>query len=316
MIPENFRLGYACINDTLRSKNIFTSRTLKLSTLEVRGLDYAKELAIQNLKDLQTILEWNLENGIYFMRISSNIFPFASHPEHGGYSLDFANDLLKSVGVFVRDNNIRITMHPGQFNVLSSPRDTVVQNTFLDLNHHCDILDRMGLDQNSVMIIHGGGKYDSKTNSLERLEKNILKLPERTRNRLVLENCEMSYSIEDLLPISEKLQIPIVIDTHHDDINHSTFRADYYFERVFKVWHNRSIKPKMHVSNSIEGCGPTRTERRKHSDYVRYFHESLLYIDFDIDIMLECKMKEKALFKLLEMKTDPFRQILILSDED
>lgn len=300
-IPENFRLGYACINTVLRNqkKPIFCSRTLRLNTAKANGIDYIKSLALQNVKDLYTILEYNVKNDIFFMRISSDLFPFATHSEFG-YDLDFADALLKKAGKYAKENGIRLTCHPGQYNVLSSNKEDVIVNTIKDLNHHCDFLDRMELDQDSVMIIHGGGVYNNKENALERLKQNIKLLPENTRNRLVLENCEMSYTIEDLLLISEELQIPLVVDFHHNAIKPSSEPIEFYFDRIFKVWNDRNIKPKVHVSNSLPGILDTdnKTKRRKHSDYIRFFHEPLLKITFDIDVMLEAKQKEQAIFRL------------------
>lgn len=300
-VPENFNLGYACINTELRKqkKPIFTSRTLRLATLQEKGYEYLNSLIHQNLKDLLTMLEWNKVHGIFFMRLSSEMFPFASHPTYG-YDITPFKDELVLVGDYAKMNGIRLTMHPGQFNVLSSPKEDVIQHTLLDLKHHAQILDLMGMGRDSVMIIHGGGVYGNKTKSLERLEKNISELPENVRNRIVLENCEMSYCVTDLLPISERLSIPIVLDFHHDSIYPSEFPIETYFERVFKVWSDRGIKPKVHVSNSVPGVKETdsKTARRKHSDYIQFLHESLLLIKFPIDIMLECKMKEQAILRL------------------
>lgn len=298
-IPENFRLGYACLNMHLREQDIFTSRTLRLATLKTKGLDYVKELAIKNITDLLTILKWNKENDIYFMRLSSEMFPFASHIDYG-YSLDFADVLLKEAGNYANENKIRLSFHPGQYNVLSSSSESIVQNTFRDLNMHCEILERMNLGKDSVIVIHGGGVYGDKDGSIKRLKENIMRLPENTKNRLVLENCEMSYCLEDLLPISEEVQVPIVIDMHHDSIYPSSEPVEFYFDRIFKVWSDRGIKPKVHVSNSVPGIKQTdnKTMRRKHSDYIQFLHDPLFLIKFPIDIMLECKMKEKALLKL------------------
>lgn len=294
-----FNLGYACICTELREKDIFSSRTVRLETFKKKGLDYVKELALQNLRDLLTILKWNKENDIYFMRMSSDMFPFASHHEHG-YSIDFAKELLEEIGNYAKDNKIRLTMHPGQYNVLSSPDENIIKRTILDLAHHANIMDTMGIDQNGVMIIHGGGVYGNKKTALERLENNINNLPENIRKRLVLENCEMSYSIEDLLPISERLLIPIVIDMHHDDINPSSKNVYSYFKRVFRIWKLRGIKPKMHISNSVPGItlSDSITARRKHSDFIYHIHEEVYMLNFDIDIMLECKMKEQGIFRL------------------
>ena len=220
-IPANFNFGYACICNCLRKKDIFSSRTIRLNTLEKKGIEHAKSLAVQNLKDLLSILKWNKENNIFFFRMSSEMFPFATYKDYS-YVLDFVDDLLKEIGNYAKQNNIRLTMHPSQFNVLSSPDEKIITNTIIDLNHHCDILDRMGLDQNSVIIVHGGGFYNNKKEALLRLQTNIMRLPENTRNRLVLENCEMAYTIEELLPISETLHVPLVIDYHHDSINPSS----------------------------------------------------------------------------------------------
>ena len=75
-------LGYACINmgfsSLPKSQRITTNRTMIKRTFQDRGIEYASELALQNLRDLRTILEWNLENDIYFYRLSSDIIPWAS----------------------------------------------------------------------------------------------------------------------------------------------------------------------------------------------------------------------------------------------
>lgn len=299
IVPSNFRLGYACICTELRKNDIFASRTVRLATLKTKGIDFVKDLALQNLRDLLIILKWNKDHDIYFYRLSSEMFPFAGHLEHG-YSLEFADDLLKEIGQYARDNNIRLTMHPGQYDVLSSPSETVIENTVSDLKHHCEILDRMGMGSDSVMIVHGGGVYGNKEGALKRLEENILKLPNNVRNRLVLENCEMAYCVEDLIDLSEHIGVPIVLDFHHDDIYPSSKPIQAYFERVFAVWHKRGIKPKVHVSNSVPGITSqnSKTARRKHSDYIQFLHKSLLTITFPIDVMLECKMKEQAILRL------------------
>lgn len=298
------RYGYACINTELRKQNIFMSRTCRIATYEKKGFEYVKSLCMKNLDDIMTILEWNVKNEIYFMRLSSEIFPFASHHKFG-YSIDFAYEKLNMIGEYAKKHNIRLTMHPGQYNVLSSPHQHVIDNTFRDLNHHCDILDKIGLGKDSVIIIHGGGVYGNKKNALERLESNLLLLPENTRNRIVLENCEMSYCVDDLLPISEKLQIPIIMDFHHDAIYKSKEDIEFYFPRVLTVWKNRNIKPKIHISNSVPGIKITdnKTLRRKHSDYIYHIHESIKKIDVDIDIMLEAKMKEQAVLRLRSDKS-------------
>jgi UV DNA damage endonuclease len=300
--PKNFTLGYACINSELEKKKIFTSRTMRLKTLLEKGTPYVRELVHKNLTDLQTIIEWNAEHDVHLFRLSSQMFPFASHPEHG-YKLGFADKQLKEIGVYAKKHKIRLTMHPSHFNNLASPSESVIRNTLLDLKHHCEILDRMKLDKNSVLVLHGGGTYGDKAAAIERMRMNLKKLPKPVLKRLVFENDEMNYNIEDLLPLSEEFKIPIVCDFHHDSINPSPKTIDKYFDRVFRVWDVRKIKPKVHVSNSCPGITTSQnvTDRRKHSDHIKFLHKPLQKIKIPIDVMLECKLKEQSIKLLNEM---------------
>lgn len=302
-LPKNFNLGYACICTELQAKGIFTSRTLRLATYKLKGFEYVKELVMQNLTDLMTIIEWNVAHDIYFYRMSSEMFPFASHPTYG-YGLAFADKLLKKIGAYANKHGVRLTAHPSHFNNLASTSASVIKNTILDLKHHAEIFDRMKLDKNSVMILHGGGTYNDKEATLKRLYINLLALPKKLRDRIVFENCEMNYCVTDLLPISEKLLIPIVIDFHHDAIYPSPKPISFYFNRIFAIWKKRGIVPKIHVSNSVPGVTiyDNAPKRRKHSDHIDYLHKSILAIKFPLDVMLECKLKEQSIFKIRAMK--------------
>lgn len=299
--PFTYNFGYACINTRLRKQGIFCSRTLRLQTLVDKGMEYAKELANQNLDDLLTILQWNVEHNIKFMRLSSDMFPFSTHSVHGYSISPFANK-LKLIGNYAKENSIRLTMHPGQYNVLSCKDPIILSNTIRELNQHAEILDLMGLRKDSVMIIHGGGVYGDKTAALSRLKTNYNLLSDSAKSRLVLENCEVSYTISDLLPASELLNIPIVIDFHHNQIKPSDIDIHEIYRRVYTVWKFRGITPKIHVSNTIPGMeNGNMTERRKHSDYIDYFHEEIYLLKgyvTHMDIMLECKMKEDAIISL------------------
>lgn len=193
------------------STPIFCSRTCRLATIAEHGMDHVRSLGLQNIRDLNTLVKWNAQNGIFFMRMSSEMFPFASHPEHG-YDLSFADEDLKIVGRTARELEVRLTSHPGQFTQLGSPREAVVRNAVRDLEYHCEMMDRMGLDQDSVMIIHMGGwlpirkesidsnilepsgTYNDKAATLERFKENYTKLLSNgIKKRLVLENDEVPH---------------------------------------------------------------------------------------------------------------------------
>ncbi len=305
---SNLNMGYCCINTELRDLGIFCSRTCRLDTVKTKGLSYLYELAEKNIKDLPAMFRWNYRNNIFLYRMSSEMFPFASHPDfHEIYDLNRFRDLLKSIGDIARHYKQTVTMHPGQYNQLTSIRESVVEKTIIDIDFHAKILDLMGCGKDSVIIIHGGSKTDGKESSLKRLSTNFLRLSQSARDRLVLENCEMAYSIEDLLPISEKLKVPIVIDYHHHNINRGSIETDEQLNsislRVLKVWKSRDITPLFHLSESRKGVRLTDniTIRRAHSDYVEKLPNSLIFIlksGVKINLDIEAKMKEQAVLHL------------------
>jgi len=152
------QLGLCCLNTNLRSQKppIFSSRSIILKTLNEKGVDFLKEKIIENLKDTIKLIEWNEKNGIKVFRLSSELFPHKSNAKAIDYTFDFAFDLLKEIGNTARKYNQRLTFHPGQYNVIASPNEEVFKNTVLDLEYHATVLDLMEMDQNSVMVIHGG----------------------------------------------------------------------------------------------------------------------------------------------------------------
>ncbi|GAA5854126.1 hypothetical protein JCM3766R1_005350 [Sporobolomyces carnicolor] len=291
------RLGYACLNTILRAQKppVFCSRTCRIDTIknEDKGMPHLKELGRQNMSDLKDIIEWNAKHHIYFMRMSSEMFPFAGHAEYG-YSLDYAEKELKEAGDTAKRLGVRLTTHPGQFNQLGSPRRPVVENTFRDLEYHNEMMDRMGLDRDSVMIIHGGGVYNDKPTTIERFKKTYQELSQGVKDRLVLENDEMCFSVDDLLPICEELNIPLVLDYHHDWIFPSSQPLSELMPRILATWTKKGIKPKFHLSEPRRGA-VTLMERRAHADRCQNLPNPL---PADIDLMIEAKDKEQAVFHL------------------
>lgn len=298
------QLGLCCLNTTLRSQkpSIFSSRTMILRTLKEKGIDELKMRVIQNLKDTIKLIEWNEQNGIKVFRLSSEMFPHKSNPKAVDYTLDFAKDLLLQIGDKAREYNQRITYHPGQYNVVGTPDINKFNQTCVDLSYHAEVLDLMNMDNNSVMVVHGGGVYGDKQKTLERWCTQYHLLPDPVKKRLVLENCEKCFSIDDCLYISEKINIPVVFDTHHYECynklhpDHKSKPVEEYIPLILNTWHKRNIKPKFHVSE--QGNGRTG----HHSDYIETIPDYLMNIpskfNVHIDIMIEAKMKELAILKL------------------
>lgn len=300
---ENLNLGYCCINTILRERDIFCSRTCRLATIKERGIGYSYELAHKNLDDLVIILRWNFFKKIYNYRMSSDMFPFSSHKDYcNEYDWSQFTLKLRRLGKIAKKYKIRLTFHPGQFNVLSSHNENTVINSIREIDIHSKIMDIMKLDQHSTIVIHGGSKNGGKEEALNRFIINFKRLSESSQRRLVLENCEMMYTIEDLLNVSNQLLIPIVIDSHHHNINPGNTNLGELIEKVLLIWDKRNIIPLFHISESR--CGVLEkdsiTKRRAHSDYVKYIPQEFLILSENrkLYIDVEAKCKELAVVYL------------------
>jgi len=305
-VERPVQLGLCCMNVTLKKKKppVYAARRIIIKTIEKLGIEELKRRILANLDDLYKMLQWNEANGIRVFRLSSEIFQHKTNPRVEDYEYDFAIEHLKKIGSYAREKGHRLTFHPGQFNNLGSPNPKVVKQTFLDLEYHADVLDLMEMGKDSVMVIHGGGVYGDKPGAIKRWIENYHKLPEKIKKRLVLENCEKSYSIVDCLQISEECGVPIVFDTHHFACycklhpNESFKPPVKYIHDILHTWILKDIKPKFHVSE--QGTGKIG----HHSDYIEILPEYLLEIpdvyDIHIDIMIEAKMKELSIQQLYE----------------
>src|SRR5689334_15402223 len=81
MMTRPFRLGYACINNTLAAQGIQVNRMMIKKTFLEKGIPYAAELALKNVTDLARVIDWNIANNISFYRMSSDMFPWMSEYE-------------------------------------------------------------------------------------------------------------------------------------------------------------------------------------------------------------------------------------------
>jgi len=305
-VERPVQLGLCCMNVTLKKQKppVYAARRIIVRMIDKLGIEELKRRILQNLDDLYKMLQWNEANGIRVFRLSSEMFQHKNNKRVQDYSYDFAIPMLQKIGAYAREKGHRLTFHPGQFNNLGSNRESVIQQTLLDLEYHADVLDLMGMGPDSVMVIHGGGMYGDKPGTMKRWIANYNKLPDKIKRRLVLENCEKCYSIRDCLKMSFKCGVPVVLDTHHFECykklhpDESFKEPSEYIPFILDTWADKGIKPKFHVSE--QGSGKIG----HHSDYIDILPEYLLNIpqkyDTHIDIMIEAKMKELSIQKLYE----------------
>src|SRR5579875_2494988 len=148
-------LGYACINTHLSGQGVTSNRGMIRRTFLEKGVQYASQLALQNVQDLLKIVEWNVANGIKVFRITSELFPWASE-----YNIEHLPDFkaIRSVLEAIGRQPIRLSAHPGPFNKLAGWGNTLT-NTIKDLETHAQIFDIMQLPATHwhKINIHIGG---------------------------------------------------------------------------------------------------------------------------------------------------------------
>ena len=298
-------IGYACINMTM-GKKVTTNRTMVKKTFNAKGLDYVSELALLNAKDIIKILEWNRMNGIHFFRLSSALIPW-------GDSIDITQlkdykeikSELKKAGDFARYHNIRITSHPGPFNVLVSPKESVVEKTIADLELHGKVFDMMGLEKSpyNKINIHCNGVYGDKKSAMDRFIKNFQRLSKSVQKRLTIENDDKAsmYSVKDLMYIHSAIKIPIVFDYHHHQFCTGDLSEQSALELAVSTW-PKGITPVVHYSESkaLHENNP-KEKPQAHSLYINTIPNTY---GEDVDIMVEAKAKELAILPFLKYQTN------------
>ena len=252
------------------------------------------------------------------------MFPFASHLEYGYKLAPFASETLAEAGGVAAELGHRLSTHPGQvcnhcflsclhdvmttefqFTQLGSPRKEVIESAIRDLEYHDELLSLLKLppqeDRDAVMILHMGGTFGDKKSTLDRFRGNYKDLSPSVKMRLVLENDDVSWSVHDLLPVCEELNIPLCLDFHHNNImfdstqlQEGTHDIMNLFPRIKATWVRKEIRQKMHYS---EPCPEAITgmQRRKHNPRPI----TLPPCSNDMDLMIEAKDKEQAVFELM-----------------
>lgn len=289
------RHGYACINMTLAKKKVVVNRGMIKRTFSEKGIAHASQLALMNVTDLEKILRWNIRHNILFYRMSSDMFPWMS--EYTIADLPDYKDIqrvLARCGQKIRDGNMRVSYHPGPFNVLAAKNPLVIAKTNKELSQHAEIMDLMELPQTpfSKINIHIGGAYGDKEAALSRWAEHYAQLPEPTRNRLTIENDDKAglFSVKDLLWLHEQVGVPIVFDYFHHTFCTGGLSEQEALEAALSTW-PQHILPAVHFSSSRKEFEDSAALPTAHADYV--YAEVNHYGRF-FDVMFEAKAKELA----------------------
>ena len=294
-------LGYACINMTLQQKKKITcNRGMVKKTFLSKGINYASELALENVKSLREIIIWNNQNNIKVFRMTSDLFPwFSEYDLFDMPNIEKISDAMSGIGTIAKNANQRLSFHPGPFNCLGSPNDDVVTKTIKELDAHSAQMDLLAMPATpfSKINIHVGGSYGDHSGTLDRFCKNFEKLSPNAQSRLTVENDDKGslYSVLMLVEgISNRVGVPVVFDSHHFELGpqDQTYKEAFYSAK--KTWDLRGVKQACHHSNSRKNYEDSATPPVSHSDW---YYTPFENFGENVDVMLESKMKELALKK-------------------
>ncbi|MDQ3099802.1 MAG: UV DNA damage repair endonuclease UvsE [Bacteroidota bacterium] len=295
------RLGYACINLSLAEEKVQVNRSMMKRTFLEKGIPHASALALANCTDLEKIIDWNVANDLLMYRMSSDMFPWMSEyeiadlPDHVRI-----RKVLRRIGKKAKAGNIRLTYHPGPYNVLGTNSEKVLQNTIKELRQHGEIMDLIGLPRSAEakINIHVGAAYGEKIAAMARFAENYVNLPVTTRSRLTVENDDKvnMYSIQDLLWLHEQVGIPLVFDHYHHTFCTGGMSEEEAFDAAFQTWPQQII-PVVHFSSSRKLEDPT-AGATAHADHI---YDHVKTYGRAVDIMFEAKAKDLAVLRYRQM---------------
>jgi UV DNA damage endonuclease len=289
------RIGYPCINRTIDCTANSTFRLKSYS--ETRLKDSIKN----NLVCLQKILQFNLEHKLLFFRISSDLVPFASHPINKLNWQKFFREDFEEIGEYIVKNRMRISMHPDQFTLINSLKKEIFERSKKELIYHAEILDLMKLDESAKIQIHVGGAYGNKERSKEKFITRFNELDDSIAQRLVIENDDRLYDLNDCIKINAQTQIPILFDVFHYKVNNSTtYTTEDSLKYSVKTWNKKrdGIPMVDYSSQEPNGLPRQHAETIDLDDFNLFLKKTKL---FDFDVMLEIKDKEKSAMKAIEL---------------
>ena len=280
-------------------ENVIDEKLLQLGAY--KNGKYSTERILEtyrhNVKEILRTIPYLVAENIKSFRLSSTIFPLYEFCGELARGDAVIQQDLAAAGRRFREYGIRVTCHPGQFCVISSDKQSVIENSIRELEYHAYLFDAMGFDRTPfyAINIHGG-----KGDRAEKLIETYNYLPENVKLRLTLENDEKCYNVKQLLAINERTGIPIVLDSHHYTFGVDDISFDDAFRQTISTWGD--IKPLQHLSNTEIGMeNASYNQKRAHSEMIRYIPDLQLEAarNNTIDLDVEAKLKNIA---LLDMK--------------
>ncbi len=283
------RYGLFC---SLRDNTLSTNRTFRLASLcreRVLGT------VAQNLEDLPRIMEFCVHREIGMFRLGNAVVPFASHTGFDPVWWEELEPLFERAYKRIEGCGVRLSIHPGQFIQLGSPKAEVVEASLRELAYAHRVLQWLGDDAQSVITLHVGAAYGDHHATMERFIQTFHAHSWLGRF-LALENDEWHFSAAQTLEVANACGIGMIFDIFHHSINPSNI----CFKAIKASWGAK--RPKLHISSQAP-----QGKRGMHADWIEPedFRALLRFLGEDekhVDVMIEAKAKEDAIMALRSQK--------------
>jgi UV DNA damage endonuclease len=287
------RIGYACLAIAVPGSE------MKSCTLKNASPERLLLLIEHNLNSLQTLIDYNICNNVRLFRISSDLIPFGSSLSAELPWREIFSEKLLAIGQKILRSEMRVSMHPGQYTVLNSPDTLVAERGVEDLHYHASVLESMGLGNEHKIILHLGGVYGDKPQAISRFISRYKDLDPSIKKRLVLENDDRMYNIEDVLGVSSAVGIPVVYDTLHNSVNPFDKAVDNvaWIKACSDSWKKDDGPQKIHYSQQHQGKNPgAHSGSIQIAPFLEFWQQ---LSGMNIDIMLEVKDKNLSALKCI-----------------
>jgi len=279
---------------------------------------------VHNAAAAKRLVEYvgSLPPELRMVRLGSNQLPCATEPTWRYFwsrpdVVAYCEKHYRAVGDTARALDVRLSMHPGQFCVLASDNEEIVERSIEEFEYHANLIRYMGYGQRFQDFkcnVHISGRKGPAG-----IKDTLKRLSPEARNTITIENDENSWGLDASLELADDLAL--VLDIHHHLIKTGEYIEpdDDRIKRIIDSW--RGERPAMHYSLSREDyltdadpsvrpdmdtlleSGYKKQKLRAHSDYCwnTASNEWALSHWQWADIMVEAKMKNLASAQLYSM---------------
>jgi UV DNA damage endonuclease len=267
------RIGFACKYmhpDQTQKKKLLeeiqrplNTRSTTVQWLNRQTRDVAEErlwdIMVHNIQSYYNLIEYvgSLPNELRMVRLGSDVLPVYTQHEWSYYwkrrdVVEYCERHFDRVGALAKANDVRLSMHPGQFTVLASDNDDIVDRSIEEFEYHTDVVRWMGYGktfQDFKCNVHISGRRGP-----QGIKDALKRLSPEARNTITIENDENSWGLQHSLELVD--DCALVLDIHHHWCREGEYISptDDRFLRVIDSW--RGVRPVLHYSYSRDEALP------------------------------------------------------------